>query len=324
MKYRAMGRTGYRVSEIGFGAWQIGGGSWGAQNDEDSIKALYTAIEKGVNFIDTAAGYGNGKSERIVGKFIKDIGKRIYITTKTPPLQGPWPPSSYCIAEDRYPESYIRNNVNERLKNLNVDKLDILLLHTWTRTWNNNPTPLKILEKLKNEGNIENIGISTPEHDQNSVIDLMKNGLVDVVEVIYNIFEQEPAAEFLPTAEKYTVGLIGRVPFDEGSLTGKYTINTVFEEGDFRRNYFTGDRLKKTLERVEKVREDIKDTGLTLPQAALLFVLNQPSISTVIPGMRNVNQVELNTAVSDMPPLSEDIVIKLRKHNWLRAFWYSG
>lgn len=324
MKYRTMGRTGYKVSEISFGAWQIGGGSWGTQSDEDSIKALNSAIEKGVNFIDTAQGYGNGKSEKIIGKFIRDIDKRIYIATKTPPLSGTWPPSPYSKAEECYPESYIRSNIDERLKNLGIDKLDILLLHTWTRAWNSNPTPLKILEKIKNEGKIDYIGISTPEHDQNSVIDLMRNGLIDVVEVIYNIFEQEPVAEFFPTAEKYGVGLIGRVPFDEGSLTGKYNINTIFEEGDFRRKYFAGDRLKKTLERVEKVKEDIKSTGLTLPQVALLFVLNQPSISTVIPGMRNVNQVQLNTAVSDIPPLSEDIVIKLRKHNWLKAFWYSG
>ena len=322
MKYRKMGKTGYKVSEIGFGAMQIGGGIWAAQSDEDSIKALNTAVEKGVNFIDTAGEYGNGKSERIIGKFIENVSKRIYISTKTQPLPGPWPPSPYNTAEDRYPESYIRSNVNERLKNLGISKLDILLLHTWTRAWNNNPTPLKILEKLKNEGKIENIGISTPEHDQNSVIDLMKNGLVDVVEVIYNIFEQEPVAELLPAAEKYNIGIIGRMPFDEGSLTGKYTIDTVFEEGDLRRVYFKGDRLIETLERVEKVREDIKDTGLTLPQAALLFVLNQPSISTVIPGMRNVNYVLANTAVSDTPPLPEDIVLKLRKHNWLRAYWY--
>ena len=321
MKYRTMGKTGYKVSEIGFGALQLGG-FWAAQSDEDSIKALNVAIEKGVNFIDTAGEYGNGKSERIIGKVIKGVGKRVYIATKTQPLPGPWPPSPYSSAEDRYPESYIKSDVDERLKNLGVSKLDILLLHTWTRAWNNNPTPLKILEKLKNEGKIENIGISTPEHDQNSVIDLMRNGLVDVVEVIYNIFEQEPVAEFLTTAEKHNIGLISRMPFDEGALTGKYTIDTVFEEGDLRCVYFKGDRLIEALERVEKVREDIKDTGLTLPQAALLFVLNQPSISTVIPGMRNVNYVMENTAVSDMPPLSEDIVIKLRKHNWLRAYWY--
>lgn len=324
MQYRLMGKTGYKVSEIGFGAWQIGGESWGAQSDEDSLNALNAAVEKGVNFIDTAAQYGNGKSEKIIGQFIKDIGKRIYIATKTPPLPGLWPPSPYCIAKDRYPESYIKDNVEERLRNLGLDKLDILLLHTWTRAWNNDPAPLKVLEKLKNEGKIENIGVSTPEHDQNSVIDLMKNGLVDVVEVIYNIFEQEPAAELLPIAEKYNIGIIARMPFDEGSLTGKYNENTIFEEGDFRRNYFNGDRLVKTVERVEKVRKEIEDSGLTLPQAALLFVLNDPSVSTVIPGMRNVNYVRLNTAVSDMVPLPEDIIVKLRKHNWPRAFWYSG
>jgi aryl-alcohol dehydrogenase-like predicted oxidoreductase len=322
MKYRMMGKTGYKVSEIGFGALQLGGGIWAAQSDEDSIKALNAAVEKGVNFIDTAGEYGNGKSERIIGKFIKGVGKKVYIATKTQPLPGPWPPSPYDRAQDRYPESYIRSEVNKSLKNLGVSKLDILLLHTWTRAWNNNPTPLKILEKLKNEGKIENIGISTPEHDQNSVIDLMSNGLVDVVEVIYNIFEQEPVAEFLPAAEKYNIGLIGRMPFDEGSLTGKYTAATVFEDGDLRNVYFKGDRLIEALERVEKVREDIKNTGLTLPQAALLFVLHQPSISTVIPGMRNVNYVLVNTAVADMPPLSEDIVLKLRKHNWRRAYWY--
>ena len=322
MKYRMMGKTGYKVSEIGFGALQLGGGIWAAQSDEDSIKALNAAIEKGVNFIDTAGEYGNGKSERIIGKVIKDIGKKVYIATKTQPLPGPWPPSPYDTAQDRYPESYIRSEVNKSLKNLGVSKLDILLLHTWTRAWNSDPTPLKILERLKNEGKIENIGISTPEHDQNSVIDLMRNGSVDVVEVIYNIFEQEPVAEFLPAAEKYNIGLIGRMPFDEGSLTGKYTAATVFEEGDLRNVYFKGDRLTEALKRVEKVREDIKDTGLTLPQAALLFVLSQPSISTVIPGMRNVNYVLKNTAVSDMPPLAQDIMLKLRRHNWLRAYWY--
>ncbi len=321
MKYRTMGKTGYKVSEIGFGAMQFGG-FWATQSDEASIKALNIAAEKGVNFIDTAGEYGNGKSERIIGKFIKDAGKRIYVATKTQPLPGPWPPSPYSKAEDRYPDSYIRSDVDDRLKNLGISKLDILLLHTWTRAWNDDPTPLKILEKLKSEGKIENIGISTPEHDQNSVIDLMRNGLVDIVEVIYNIFEQEPEAELLATAKKYNIGLISRMPFDEGALTGKYTADTVFVEGDLRRVYFRSDRLMETLERVERVREDIKDTGLTLPQAALLFVLNQPSVSTVIPGMPKAGYVLENTAVSEMPPLPEDVMIKLRRHNWLRAYWY--
>jgi aryl-alcohol dehydrogenase-like predicted oxidoreductase len=321
MKYRTMGKTGYKVSEIGFGTLQFGG-LWAGQSDEDSINALSAAAEQGVNFIDTAGEYGYGKSERIIGKFIKDAGKKIYIATKTQPLPGPWPPSPYNAADDRYPESYLRSDVDERLKSLGVPKLDILLLHTWTRAWNSNPTPLNVLQKLKKQGKVENIGISTPEHDQNSVIDLIRNGLVDVVEVIYNIFEQEPVAELLPTAAKYNIGLISRMPFDEGALTGKYTSDTVFAEGDLRRVYFKGDRLSEALVRVEKVKEDIKETGLTLPQAALLFVLNQPSVSTVIAGMPKVKYVFENTAVSDMPPLSEKIVSKLRNHNWLRAYWY--
>lgn len=317
-----MGKTGYKVSEIGFGAWQIGGQYWGTQSDKDSAGALDAAVEKGINFIDTAAVYGEGKSEKIIGQFLKGINKRIYVATKTPPLPGKFPLSQYCLANERYPESYLRKNVEERLINLNVDKLDILLLHSWTRAWNRNPVPLMVLEKLKSEGKIENIGISTPEHDQNCVIDLMKSGLIDVVEVIYNIFEQEPAAELLPTAEQCSVGVIGRVPFDEGSLTGKYTPDTVFEKNDVRNIYFSGDRLKMTLKRVEKIQKDIEGTGLTLAQAALLFILEQPAISTVIPGMRNASQVELNTAVSEMAPLSKAAIEKLKNHNWLKGVWY--
>lgn len=317
-----MGKTGYKVSEIGFGAWQIGAQFWGSQSDEDSVNALHMAIKKGINFIDTASVYGDGKSEKIIGQFLKKINKRVYVATKAQPLPGRMPVSQYCLAEDRYPEHYLRKNIEERLKNLQTDKIDIFLLHLWTRAWNRNPTPLKILEKLKNEGKIENIGISTSEHDQNAAIDLMKNGLIDVVEVIYNIFEQEPAAEFLPTAEEYSVGVIGRVPFDEGALTGKYTCNTVFEKDDLRALYFAGERLKKTVSRVEKIKEDIKDTGLTMAQVALLFILNQSAISTVIPGMRNAAQVELNTAVSDMKPLPDEIIEKLKEHHWLRGVWY--
>ena len=321
MKYRTMGKTGYMVSEIGFGALQFGG-LWVSQSDKDSIKAVRTAVEKGVNFIDTAGEYGYGKSEKIIRKSLEGLNKRIYISTKTQPLPGPWPPSPYDSADSRYPENYIRKDVDERLECLGVKKLDILLLHTWTRAWNSNPKPLKILAELKAEGKIENIGISTPEHDQNSVIDLMRDGLVDVVELIYNIFDQEAAAEIFPTAEKYNIGIISRMPFDEGVLIGKYSKDTVFEEGDLRQVYFRSDRLCESLERLEKVKEDVKDTGLSLPQVALLFVLNQPSISTVIPGMRKACYVLENTEVSDLPPLPEEVVVRLRKHNWLRAYWY--
>ena len=323
MKYRTLGKTGFEVSEISFGAWAIGGG-WGAQSDEESLAALHKAIDLGVRFIDTAAGYGNGHSERIIGKALKERSEEIVVATKTPPADGPWPPSPYCQWEDRYSESYLRENIEERLRCLDTEAIDLLQLHTWTRAWNRDPQPFLILKKLKEEGKIRNVGISTPEQDQNSVIDLMKAGLVDSVQVIYNIFEQEPAAELLPVAQECNVGIIVRVAFDEGSLTGKYTADHSFPEDDFRSNYFAGDRLERSVRRVEAIRGDIEGSGLNLPQFALKYTLAHPAVSCVIPGMRNVRQAELNCAVSDLPDIASEYLQKMNDHRWNRGVWYSG
>lgn len=323
MKKRALGKIGFQASEIGFGAWAIGG-SWGDQSDSDSIEALTTAIDAGVNFIDTAAGYGNGKSERIIGKFLRERKEDVFVATKTPPVDGTWPPSPYCKADERYPESYLRENVAERMECLGTDKIDLLQLHTWTRAWNRNPKPFEILQQMKEEGTLGAVGISTPEHDQNSVIDLMRNGLIDAVQVIYNIFEQEPAAELLPVAEETGTAIIVRVIFDEGALTGKYGADTRFPEGDFRQGYFAGDRIGRAAARAEAIQEDIADTGLSLPQAALKFGLMHPAVSVVIPGMRNAAQAAANCAVSGLPDLSPALMERLQRHNWRRAFWYSG
>ena len=323
MKFRTFGRTGFEISEIGFGAWAIGG-DWGDQNENDSIDALHKALDLGVNFIDTAAGYGNGRSEKIIGRVLRERNERIYVATKTPPSDGPWPPSPYCKANERYSENYLRKNVEKRLRNLNTDSLDILQLHTWTRAWNSNPTPFLILEKLREEGKIKYIGVSTPEHDQNAVIDLMRNGFVDVVQVIYNIFEQEPAAELLPVAKENNVGIIVRMAFDEGVLTGRFNADTTFQEGDFRNKYFEGDRLIRAIKRTDKIKKEIEGTDLTLPQVALKFALAHEAVGTVIPGIRNINQAEINTAVSDLPALPVELLERLKKHYWLRAIWYSG
>jgi aryl-alcohol dehydrogenase-like predicted oxidoreductase len=323
MQYRKLGRTNIDVSEIGFGAWAIGG-SWGPQDEQTSLDALHSALDLGVNFIDTAAGYGNGRSERLIAQVLKARKEKVWVATKTPPLPGDWPPSPYCIAEERYPENYLRENVEERLRNLQTDCLDVLQLHTWTRAWNRNPKPLDVLKKLQAEGKIRYIGVSTPEPDQNSVIDLMRQGYVDTVQVIYNIFEQDPAAELLPAALEHNVGIIVRVVFDEGVLTGKYTAESKFPEGDFRNNYFAGDRLERAVRRVEKIKSEIADTGLTMPQAALQFALAHSAVSTLIPGIRNVQQAEANTAASDMPPLSEALLLRLHEHAWMRGNWYSG
>ncbi|HMD61507.1 MAG TPA: aldo/keto reductase [Opitutaceae bacterium] len=323
MKFRRLGRTGLKVSEIGFGGWAIGGG-WGPQAEGDSVSALNRALDLGVNFIDTAAGYGDGRSERIIAGVLKGRRESVVVATKTPPVAGPWPPSPYCVASERYPESYLRGNVEERLRNLGTDRIDILQLHTWTRAWNRTPEPFAVLRKLKEEGKVRFVGVSTPEHDQNSVIGLMRDGWVDVVQVIYNIFEQEPAAELLPAAEDTDVGVIVRVVFDEGSLTGKWNADTRFHEGDFRRRYFEGDRLGRAVARAGRVAEAIRESGYSLPQAAIRFALAHRAVGTVIPGMRSPSQAEANCGASELPAMTAELQRRLREHNWLRGFWYSG
>lgn len=328
MQYRSFGKHGFNCSEIGFGAWAIGG-AWGAQADADSLAALNHALDLGCNFIDTAAGYGDGRSERLIAQVLRERAaagrtEKIFVATKTPPDAGSWPPAPYDRAEDRYSESYLRANLAERLANLGTDKIDLLQLHTWTRAWNRNPTPFKLLRQLQKEGLIGLIGVSTPEHDQNSVIDLMRGGWVDSVQVIYNLFEQEPAAELLDVAQECGVGIIVRVAFDEGALTGKFTKDTKFAADDFRNHYFAGDRLLRAVTRVEAIRKDLTGSGYTLPQAALKFVLAHPAVSVVIPGIRNVAQAEANCGVSDLPAMPAELVTNLHRHNWRRAFWYGG
>ncbi len=328
MKFRPFGHQKFNCSEIGFGGWAIGG-SWGQQSDADSLAALTGALDAGCNFIDTAAGYGGGRSEALIGQLLRaraESGRRekIFVATKTPPLRGIWPPSPYCRAEDRYGESYLRTNVEERLINLGGVSIDLLQLHTWTRAWNRDPKPFRVLRQLQREGVIGLVGVSTPEQDQNCVIDLMRGGWVDSVQVIYNLFDQEAAAELFEVAQECGVGIIVRVVFDEGALTGKFTADTEFASDDFRSKYFEGDRLARTRARVELIQEDLAGTSYTLPQAAIKWVLAHPAVSTVIPGMRNAGQAAANCAVSDLPAMPDALVRKLRRHNWRRGIWYEG
>ena len=288
------------------------------------MAALHCAVDLGVNFIDTAEGYGNGHSEQLIGKFLKARSEEIFVATKTPPMSGPWPPSPHCHWEDRYSERYLRENVEQRLRQLNVETIDLLQLHTWTRAWNRDPKPLEILQKLKQEGKIRAVGISTPEHDQNCAIDLMRMGIIDSLQVIYNIFEQEPAAELLPVAEEHGVAIIGRVAFDEGVLTGKYTKDHQFSAGDFRNDYFAGDRLARAVTRVDRIKSSLGEGARSMPETALGFALAHSAVSTVIAGTRNSEEAAANAAVSDMTPLDEKTLKALQPHNWRRAFWYGG
>ncbi|HEX9473308.1 MAG TPA: aldo/keto reductase [Steroidobacteraceae bacterium] len=325
MKYRSFGRLGWNVAEIGFGAWAVGGG-WGNQSDEDSRVALHRALDLGCNFIDTAQGYGDGRSERIIAQVLKERhgDQRVYVATKIPPAPGSWPPSPYDDIEARYSAAYLRQRLERSLRELRTECIDLLQLHTWTRAWNRNPTALATLRQFKQEGKVLAIGVSTPEHDQDSVLDLMRGGWVDSVQLIYNIFEQEPQAELLPAAVEHKVAVIVRVAFDEGALTGKLTPQTVFAEGDFRQRYFAGDRLQRTVDRVEAIRRTVGEREPDLATAALKFALKPAAVSTVISGIRNTRQADMNLAVSAQAPMSDALEQDLRAHTWRRNFWFAG
>ena len=326
MRYRKFGKTGWDVSEIGFGAWQIGA-SWAGQTESDSLAALNTALDNGCNFIDTAQGYGDGKSEQIIARVLSDrksSSSHIYVATKIPPSPGAWPPSPYDRIEERYPEKYLRERLERSLKDLRIDCIDLLQLHTWTRAWNRNPVALETLRKFKQAGKIRAIGISTPEHDQDSLVDLMRNDWLDSVQVIYNIFQQQPQAEFLPTAREKGVAVIVRCALDESGLGGRLTSNTKFGEGDVRNGYFAGDRLARTVHRVQKIKETIGDAEPTVASAAIKFAMKPAAVSTVIVGTRNADQALINCGLSDQAPLTDDLEHKLRDHQWLRSFWYGG
>jgi aryl-alcohol dehydrogenase-like predicted oxidoreductase len=328
MRQRPFGKHGFSVSEIGFGGWAIGGG-WGAQREADSLAALNRALDLGCSFIDTAAGYGDGRSERVIASVLaqrKQAGdeRAAFVATKIPPSDGPWPPSPYCRADERYGESYLHSRLEERLSNLGTSRIDLLQLHTWTRAWNRDPAPLRLLRAMQREGSIGLVGISTPEHDQNCAIDLMRNGWVDSVQVIYNLFDQEPAAELLDVARECGVAVIVRVALDEGALSGKFTSETRFGEGDFRNDYFAGDRLERTVARTNEIRGDLEGSGYTMAEAALKWVLAHPAVSVVIPGMRTAAQAKANCRVSQLPDMPAALVERLRRHNWRRGIWYEG
>jgi aryl-alcohol dehydrogenase-like predicted oxidoreductase len=281
MKTRNFGRLGWDVSEVGFGAWGVGGG-FGHQSEDDSVAALHRAFELGCNFVDTAQAYGDGHSERVVARAIREWSQsqHIYVATKIGPQPGTWPPSPYDRIEDRFGDEYLRLRLERSLRDLGTDCIDLLQLHTWTRAWNKNPVAFETLRQLQKEGKVRGIGVSTPEHDQNAIIQLMRDGWIDSAQVIYNIFEQEPQAELFPVALEMKVGIVVRVALDESALTGKLTPQTQFLEGDIRGRYFAGDRLPRTVERVEQVREAVGKQESSMVTAALKFALKPCAVTT--------------------------------------------
>ncbi len=321
MHYRRLGSTGLEVSEVGYGAWGIGKDAWLGAEDDESIRALHRAIDLGLNFIDTALVYGEGHSEMLVGRVVRERDETVYVATKVPPTNREWPARPGLRVEEVFPGSYVKECTETSMKNLGLETIDVQQLHVWQDEWVGEGDWIEAVEDLKKEGKIRFFGVSINDHEPENAVKLIEAGLVDTVQVIYNVFDQSPEDELLPVCLERGVGVIVRVPFDEGGLTGRVTPGTEFEEGDFRNEYFRGDRKREVYERVQRIAEDLGVEVDEVPGIALRYVLSHPAVSTVIPGMRSMRNVERNIAVADGRGLPEEQVRKLKAHRWVRNFY---
>jgi aryl-alcohol dehydrogenase-like predicted oxidoreductase len=322
MHYRTLGRTGLQVSEIGYGAWGISGTGWIGAQDQESLLALQRAIDLGVNFIDTALAYGEGHSEQLIGQVLRtNPDTQIIVATKIPPKNDQWPAPAGVPVEEAFPSPYIQACTEQSLRNLGIQTLDLLQFHVWNDEWVGQGDWAETIQRLKEQGKIRFFGVSINDLQPDNALRLIETGLVDTVQVIYNIFEQSPEDTLFPTCQQHHIGVIVRVALDEGGLTGTVTPESRFDPQDFRSNYFRGNRKQEVYEHVQNIVSDLGITVDELPEIALRYVLSHPVVSTVIPGMRTVRNVERNTAVGDGRGLPPEYVQKLKKHRWVRNFY---
>jgi len=316
MKQRTLGRTGFEVSDIGQGLWGMSG--WSDADHTQARQALQLAIDNGCNFFDSAWAYGNGQSDGFLGEAMRNNhGKRIYAASKIPPKNLQWPALSKYKYSDVFPADHVFKYADKICKQLGVDTIDVLQYHVWDDSWADEPEFRSAVERLKREGLIRAFGLSLNRWEPENGIKAIRTGLVDVIQVIYNIFDQAPEDKLFPLCKEMNIGIIARVPFDEGSLGGKMTLETRFPESDWRARYFGEENLKATIPRVEKIKQCVPP-GMTLPEMALRFILANPTVSTTIPGMRKSEHVRTNIATSDAPPLDPSLLATLKQHRWDR------
>ncbi len=318
MKYRTLGRTGIEVSEIGYGAWGIGGVQWTGGDDKEAKRALNLAIDRGLNFIDTALAYGDGHSERLVGEVVRSRKERIYIATKVPPKNRLWPARDVPLQEV-FTSDYIIECTEQSLTDLGVETIDLQQFHVWNDLWAGETEWLEALQKLRQQGKVRFFGISINDYQPLNGIKALKQGHLDTVQVIYNIFEQAPENELLPVCRDLNIGVIARVPFDEGGLTGAIKPDTVFPETDFRTWFFRGERKQKVFNRVERLKLLLGAEAENLAELALRFTLSKDTVSTVIPGMRTDKHVAANISYSDGRRLSSGMLSRLKQFAWDRT-----
>jgi len=316
MNYRRFGRTGWQVSQIGYGMW--GMGAWTGSDDAESLASLQRAIDLGCNFFDTAWVYGDGHSEKLLGEVLrKNSGKKLYVATKVPPKNREWPARASATVDESYPPAHIEQYVDKSLQNLGLKSLDLIQLHTWQDKWLADARLVAALEKLKTSGKVRAVGISLNRWEPFNGVKAVRAGVVDSVQVVYNIFDQNPEDELFPACREKDVAVIARVPFDEGSLTGTLALDSKWPQGDWRNIYFSAAKLPEILQRVDALKPLLRD-GITLPELALRFILSNSDVATTIPGMRKIRNVEANIAASDKAALPAEFVAELRKHRWVR------
>ncbi|GAA0370921.1 aldo/keto reductase [Micromonospora gifhornensis] len=320
MQYRRFGRLGWSVSDVGYGMWGIAGGEggWSGADDATGHAALDAAVEGGCNFFDTAWIYGRGHSEVLLGELLRrHPDRRLYVATKIPPKDRNWPSTRESRLEDVFPADHVREYLHKSLENLGVERIDLLQFHVWEDSWAEDQRWQDMVRELRESGLVTGIGLSLNRWEPWNGMAAMRTGLVDAVQVIYNIFDQAPEDELFGLCQELDVAVIARVPFDEGTLTGTLTTESTWPEGDWRNSYFVPENLAASVARAEALAKDVPD-GMTMPELALRFILAHPTVSTVIPGMRKIHHVHANLATSDAPPLEESVLARLREHRWDR------
>jgi aryl-alcohol dehydrogenase-like predicted oxidoreductase len=316
MKYRNLGRTGWKVSEIGFGMWGMGG--WTGSDDEESLHSLQIAVDEGCNFFDTAWGYGRGKSEGLLGRLVKNNrDKKLYTATKIPPKNFQWPSKREYSLDDCFPPDHIEEYVEKSLRNAGLDSFDLMQFHTWEDSWLDDERGIRKMLDLKVQGLFHAIGISINRWEPWNGVRAVKSGLIDTVQVIYNIFDQNPKDELFPACRENNIGVIARVPFDEGTLTGTLTKNSKWPGGDWRNTYFVPENLNSSVEHADALKPLVPE-GMTMSEMALRFILGEPTVSTIIPGMRKPHHTRMNLGTSDAGLLDTRLMEELEKHRWDR------
>ena len=317
MEYRKFGRTGWQVSGIGYGMWGMAG--WTGSEENEVNQALDRAIELGCNFFDTAWAYGDGLSEQILNKTIqRNAGKKLYVATKIPPKNRKWPAKKEYSLQEVFPKDYIIEYTEKSLKNLGVETIDLQQFHVWSDTWADQDEWKEAVTQLKKEGKVRAFGISVNRWQPNNCLEALQTGLIDGVQVIYNIFDQNPEDQLLPLCKKLDIGVIARVPFDEGTLTGTLTKETTFPANDWRASYFVPENLNSSVDHADALRPLIPE-GMTMAEMALRFIMSNPDISTTIPGMRKIRNVNANMAAGDGKGLPASLLAELKKHRWDRT-----